>query len=82
MDRMGEIRTDLTQRDKELTITFFVKDESNKDAFENNYSEIKSALNHLFEYIVLRTVISRKKIDDFQREDWVFSEDKRVDVRI
>jgi hypothetical protein len=82
MDRMGEIRTDLLQRDKELNITFFVKDESNKNTLENNYAEIKSALNRLFEYTVLRTVISTKKIDAFQREDWILSEDKRVDVRI
>lgn len=82
MDRMGEIRTDLNQRDKELTITFFVKDEINQNALEHHYSEIRSALDSLFEYIVLRTVISTKKINDFQREDWVFSEDKRLDVRI
>jgi hypothetical protein len=82
MDRMGEIRTDLIQRDKELNITFFVKDERNKNTLENNYAEIRSVLDHLFEYIVLRTVIYTKKIDDFQREDWVLSEDRRVDVRI
>jgi hypothetical protein len=82
MDRMGEIRTDLFHLNKDLTITFFVKDEVNKNALENNYSEIKSALDRMFEYIVLRTVISSKKIKDFQREDRVFSEDKRVDVRI
>ena len=32
MDRLGEIRTDLAQRGKELGITFFGKDESHKDA--------------------------------------------------
>ena len=82
MDRMGEIRTDLIQRKKELSITFFVKDENHQHALENNYSEIKSALDSMFEYVVLKTVISVKKINDFLREDRVFSEDRRVDIKV
>lgn len=82
MDRMGEIRTDLIQREKELSITFFVKDEDHQHALENNYSEIKSALDSMFEYVVLKTVISVKKINDFLREDRVFSEDRRVDIKV
>jgi hypothetical protein len=82
MDRLGEIRTDLAQRGKELGITFFVKDESHKDTLENHYSEINSALDLMYDYIILQTLVSKKKIDDFQREDLFFSEDRRVDIKV
>ena len=82
MDNMGEIRSDLYHLNNELTITFFVKNDVNKKAIESHYSEIRSALDQEFEYLVLRTVISGKKIGDFHQEDWIPSQDKRVDVRI
>ncbi len=82
MDRMGEIRTDLIQREKELSITFFVRDENQKNILENHYSEINSVLDPIFDYIILRTVVSVKKINDFQREDLIFSEDRRVDIKV
>ena len=82
MDRMGEIRTDLIQREKELSITFFVKDENLKNILDYKYTEIKSLLDTLYEYVIVKTVISVKKINDFQREDWIFSEDRRVDIKV
>ncbi len=82
MDAMGEIRSDLYHLNNELNITFFVKDAETQTTIENHYSEIRTALDHIFEYLVLRTVISSKKISDFHQEDWLPSEDKRVDVRI
>ncbi len=82
MDAMGEIRSDLYHLNNELNITFFVKDAETQTTIENHYSEIRTALDHVFEYLVLRTVISSKKISDFHQEDWLPSEDRRVDVRI
>ena len=82
MNHMGEIRTDLFLLNTDLTITFYVKNEVNKKAIEHHYSEINASLAHLFESLIIRTVISSKKINDFHREDWNFSEDKRVNVRI
>ena len=82
MSTMGEIRSDLYHLNNELTITFFVKDNKTQKTIESHYSQIRSALDQLFEYLVLRTVISRKKINEFHQEDWIPSEDKRVDVRI
>ena len=82
MSRLGEIRTDLFLLNKDLRITFFVKDEINKKTFEKHYSEIKISLQPWFDYIIIRSVISKKKIKEFHREDWNISDDKRVNVRI
>jgi hypothetical protein len=49
MDRLGEIRTDLIQREKQLKITFFVKDENQRNTIENNYTEINAALDPMFD---------------------------------
>ena len=82
MSQLGQIRTDLFLLNKDLTITFFVKDESNKSKLEKHYSEIKTTLQSWFDYIIIRSVISKKKIKEFHREDWSISDDKRVNVRI
>jgi hypothetical protein len=82
MDRLGEIRTDLAQCGKELGITFFVKNDSHKDTLENHYPEINAVLDPIYDYIILQTLVSKKKIDDFQREDLFFSEDRRVDIKV
>ena len=82
MSHLGQIRTDLFLLNKDLTITFFVKDETNKNTLEKHYSEIKTSLQHWFDYIIIRSVISKKKIKEFHREDWNISDDKRVNVRV
>lgn len=82
MSHLGEIRTDLFLLNKDLTITFFVKEETNKKTLEKHYSEIKTSLQPWFDYIIIRSVISKKKIKEFHREDWNMADDKRVNVRI
>jgi hypothetical protein len=82
MSHLGQIRTDLFLLNKDLTITFFVEDEINKNTLEKHYSEIKTSLQTWFDYIIIRSVISRKKIKEFHQEDWNISDDKRVNVRI
>jgi len=82
MSHLGQIRTDLFLLNKDLTITFFVEDETNKNTLEKNHSEIKTSLQPWFDYIIIRSVISKKKIKEFHREDWNISDDKHVNVRI
>ncbi len=82
MDRIGEIRTDFLLLNKDLTITFFVKDDASKTQFENHYKEIREPLNSLFDYLILKTVVSQKKIEEFHHTDLDFANDRQVDLRI
>jgi hypothetical protein len=82
MDNIGEIRSDLYHLNKALTITFFVKDGETKKTIESHYPQIQTALDREFDYLVLRTVVSAKKIKNFHQQDWLPSEAKRLDVRI
>jgi hypothetical protein len=82
MDKIGEVRTDLFLKEKDLSITFFVKDESRKTKFEENLDEISDRLAPLFDYLILKTVVSAKKIQDFHHEDLDLGSDKQIDLRI
>ncbi|MEJ2729546.1 MAG: hypothetical protein P8185_13755 [Deltaproteobacteria bacterium] len=82
MDRIGEVRTDFFLMKKDLSITFFVKDDNSKTHFDKHVEEIREPLNPLFDYLVLKTVVSEKKIHDFHREDLDSGGDLRIDLRI
>jgi hypothetical protein len=82
MDRLGELRTDFYLLDRELTVTFFVKDQSAKAKIQKNYLELQEFLNPYFNQTLMRVIVSEKKIKDFDHEDVQSTSDKRVDVRI
>ena len=82
MDRIGEVRTDLFLMQKDLSITFFVKDEVNKKQFENHFEEIRESLDSLFDYLVLKAVVSEQKIQEFHREELDLGGDRQIDLRI
>ncbi len=82
MDRIGEVRTDFFLMKKDLSITFFVKDEVSKTQFENHFEEINEPLNSLFDYLVLKAVVSEKKIQEFHHEDLDLGGDRQIDLRV
>ena len=82
LNRIGEIRTDFFLLNKDLSITFFVKDDVKKIHFERHYKEIHESLNSLFNYLVLKTVVSEKKIEEFHHADLDINSDRQVDLRI
>ncbi|MDH3826777.1 MAG: hypothetical protein OET21_05145 [Desulfobacterales bacterium] len=82
MDRIGEIRTDFFLMKKDLSITFFVKDEVSKKQFETHFEEISEPLNSLFDYLVLKAVASEKKIQEFHHEDLDLGGDRQIDLRV
>jgi hypothetical protein len=82
MDRIGEIRTDIFLLDGDLSITFFVKDDATKTHIKNHYPEIREPLNPLFDYVVLKTVVSRKKIEEFHHADLDLGGNRQINLRI
>jgi hypothetical protein len=82
MDRIGEVRSDFFLMKKDLSITFFVKDEVSKNQFENHFEEISESLSSLFDYVVLKAVVSEKKIQEFHHEDLDLGGDRQIDLRI
>jgi hypothetical protein len=82
LDRMGDLRTDFFLLDKDLAITFFVKEESVKAKIQENFLELQELLHGFFNQILLKVIVSEKKVADFDHEDRQVSGDSRVDLRV
>ena len=82
MDRIGEVRSDFFMMEKDLSITFFVKNDVNKKQFENHFEEIRESLNSLFDYLVLKAVVSEQKIQEFHHMDLDLGGDRQIDLRV
>jgi hypothetical protein len=82
MDRLGDLRTDFNLLEKDLTLTFFVKDQPAKAVFQQHVRELQELLAPLFDQLFMRVLVSEKKIKDFDRQYLQAPGDKRVDLRI
>jgi hypothetical protein len=82
LDRLGDLRTDFYLLDEELSITFFVKDDSNRADIQNNLPELHELLHGFFDQIRLNVIVSEKKVMDFDREDLQIAGQRRVDLRV
>jgi len=82
MDRLGDVRTDITLSGRDLQVVFFVTEPSAKIKIYNNLKELDELLGPLFESIHLNVKVSEKRVKDFDRFDAFTAENRRVDVRI
>jgi hypothetical protein len=82
LDRLGDLRSDFFLLGKDLTITFFVKEESVKVKIQENFLELQELLHGFFNHILLKVMVSEKKVTDFDREDFQVAGDRQVDLRI
>jgi len=82
LDRLGDLRTDFFLLDKDLTITFFVQREAIQDRIQQNLPELQKFLDGFFNQILMKVVVSEKKISDFDYEDIPDTGDRQVDLRV
>ena len=82
LDRLGDLRTDFFLLDEELSINFFVKDDSTKLNLQNHLPELHELLYGFFDQIRLNVILSEKKVTDFDREDLLVAGDRKVDLRV
>ncbi len=82
LDRLGDLRTDFFLLDKDLTIIFFVKEDSVKVKIQENFLELQELLHAFFNQILLKVIVSEKKVTDFDREDFEITGDRQVDLRV
>ena len=82
LDRLGDLRTDFFLLDEELSINFFVKDDSTRVNLQNNLPELHELLHGFFDQIRLNVIVSEKKVMDFDREDLLVAGDRKVDLRV
>jgi hypothetical protein len=82
MDRLGDLRTDFFLLAKDLAITFYVKDDSVRLEFQENFMRLQELLQGFFNQILMKVIVSEKKISNFDREDFQVTSDRLVDLRI
>lgn len=82
MDRVGDLRTDFYLLGRDLTVTFYVKDQPIKTKLQEQYFELQELLAPFFDQLFLRVMVSPKKIKDFDHEEIQVAGDRRVDLRI
>lgn len=84
MDRLGEIRTDFSHWEDNLTVTFFVGTYKIKEYIEENLDEIKEPLEPEFKSLNFKVMVSEEQIAAFAGEleaPGIIS-DKAVDVKV
>jgi hypothetical protein len=82
LDRLGDLRADFFLLDEELSINFFVKDDSTSVNIQNNLPELHELLHGFFDQIRLNVIISEKKVTNFDHEDLQIEGQRRVDLRV
>jgi hypothetical protein len=82
MDRLGDLRTDFFLLDKDLTITFFVQKNSIQDKIRESFPELQELLSGLFNQILMKVIVSEKKVSGFDHDDFRDTSDRQVDLRI
>ena len=82
MDRLGSVRTDLWMVNRDLNVTFFVRDTDVKNAIDTARDQITGALNETFNTVAVSVVVSEKKIDQFDEASLATSDQRQVDLNI
>jgi hypothetical protein len=82
MDRLGDLRADFLLLNNDLTITFFVQQDSIRNMIQQNLPELQKPFDGSFNQILMKVVVSEKKISDFDREDIQPAGDRQVDLRV
>lgn len=81
LDRLGTVRADLIPVNKDLNITFFVQNEETRQTIEANYEVLTDTLDPIFNNLFLKAMVSAKKIDRFDTEDYNLASNQQIDIR-
>jgi hypothetical protein len=82
MNRMGTVRADLWMVNRDLNVTFFVKEPEIKAAIETEHHRIKAMLKDTFNTIAVHVVVNENKIIDFDGEALTVPKRRHVDLNI
>ncbi len=81
MDQLGPVRADLAMIQRQLRITFYVRDEAVQKRFEKEIDAVATALTGYFEQIQIDARVSEEKIAQFDREDLSGPSVGRIDIQ-
>jgi len=84
MNKLGEVRSDFLYIKKDLSISFYVKNQEIKDFFDGHLEEVNEILGREFEDLKMSVVVSKEQIAGLEKEEAeaeIISE-KAVNVKV
>jgi hypothetical protein len=67
LDRLGDVRSDLTMLGKDLQVSFYVTKPAAMMAIQENFQELDELLRDLFDQIQLKVKVSAKRVKNFDQ---------------
>jgi len=79
---LGELRIDLFQLKRKLSLSFFVLTKEVKDYIDLNLSHLKKGISEIYEDFVINVFVSKKKIKEFENEEVEAVSDRLIDIKV
>ncbi len=79
---LGELRIDLFQLKRKLSLSFFVLTREIKDYIDSNLGYLKRGISDIYEDYVINVFVSKKKIKEFENEEVEAVSDRLVDIKV
>lgn len=82
MDRLGDIRSDLVLREKDLSLMFFVAEENARAHIEAQLENIRHALLAHFTSVAVSVALAQRKLAEFETDLLPVDGDRKIDMRV
>jgi hypothetical protein len=82
LDRLGDVRVDLSMVKKNLQIGFFVGDADVQQFVTQHVKHVETSLCSHFENIMINVSVSKEKIDQFEKEDLIGTNAGRISINV
>ena len=82
MDRLGDIRSDIVLREKDLALMFFVNKEKTRAYFESQLDDIRQALSAYFSRVTASVTLAEQKLTEFETDLLQVDGDRKINLRV
>jgi len=82
LERLGDIRSDIVLRERDLAVMFFVAEERIRAQIENQLETAREALQAHFSRVAVSVRLAEKKLADFESELLQVDGDRKIDMRV
>ena len=82
MDRLGDVRSDIVLREKDLALMFFVNREGARAHFESQLEDIRKALLAYFSRVTVTVTLAEQKLTEFELDLLQVDGDRKINLRV
>jgi hypothetical protein len=82
LDCLGDIRSDIILRERDLAVMFFVAEERVSAQLENQLETVREALQAHFARVTVSVTLAKKKLAEFETDLLQMDGDRKIDMRV